>query len=551
VTATKQTVVEVSLHEIEKLLERAKREPLNEEQCALIRDLAVSYLHLTDMVKDRETSLAQLRKALFGSTSEKTKTVLEQIAQDGTAQAPADTSPEASDSPPTPPQRRKGHGRNGAGTYGGAKRVPVTHPTIKAGDCCPDCKKGRVRGLEPERLIRVTGQAPLAASVFEQQRLRCMTCGTTFKAPVPPGIGEKKYDAKSASMIGLLRYGSGLPHNRMQRLQGDFGIPLPASTQYEIVAAAAASLRPAYEEMARQAAGGQVIHNDDTKALVLQVLRDRAAAEQPIDEVADRKDDDQRTGMFTTSIVSQLEEHRIALFFTGRQHAGENLADVLRRRTSELGPPIQMCDGLDRNLPKGLATVISNCLAHGRRKFVDVAESFPAECLHVLESLRQVYHNDDLAKQQRLSSAQRLLLHQESSQPVMDELKTWLRAEIEERRVEPNSSLGTAIAYMLKRWPQLTLFLRVAGAPLDNNICERALKMAIMHRKNSLFYKTENGARVGDLYMTLIHTARLCGANAFEYLTALQENAAAVGANPSAWMPWNYANSLPPVSASP
>lgn len=87
-TATKQTVVEVSLHEIEKLLERAKREPLNEEQCALIRDLAVSYLHLTDMVKDRETSLAQLRKALFGSTSEKTKAVLAQIAQDGDAEAP-------------------------------------------------------------------------------------------------------------------------------------------------------------------------------------------------------------------------------------------------------------------------------------------------------------------------------------------------------------------------------------------------------------------------------------------------------------------------------
>ena len=104
--------------------------------------------------------------------------------------------------------------------------------------------------------------------------------------------------------------------------------------------------------------------------------------------------------------------------------------------------------------------------------------------------------------------------------------------------------------YLLKHWERLTLFLRQPGAPLDNNICERALKKAILHRKNSLFYKTENGARVGDLFMSLIHTCELCSANPFDYLTQLQRHAGELARNPSEWMPWNYQTALEPAGAS-
>jgi transposase len=123
-------------------------------------------------------------------------------------------------------------------------------------------------------------------------------------------------------------------------------------------------------------------------------------------------------------------------------------------------------------------------------------------------------------------------------------LHKWLEAELKENKVEPNSGLGKAIGYMLKHWIKLTLFLRQAGAPLDNNICEQALKKAILHRKNSLFYKTENGARVGDLYMSLIHTAELSGVNPFQYLMALQRHHQALLDEPQAWLPWNYERSL-------
>lgn len=98
--------------------------------------------------------------------------------------------------------------------------------------------------------------------------------------------------------------------------------------------------------------------------------------------------------------------------------------------------------------------------------------------------------------------------------------------------------------YLLNHWDGLTLFLRLAGAPLDNNICERALKRAIRHRKNSLFYKTLHGADVGDIYMSLIHTCELCKVNAFAYLQALQTHAQAVMASPGQWLPWNYRGQL-------
>ncbi len=192
-----------------------------------------------------------------------------------------------------------------------------------------------------------------------------------------------------------------------------------------------------------------------------------------------------RTGVFTSSIVSTGEGRQIALFFTGRKHAGENLGEVLKWRAAERDPPIQMCDALSRNLPKlpeKLEIIVGHCLAHARRRFVEVTSNFPEECRFVLESLGEVYGNDARAQEQGLSPEERLRFHQSQSGPVMDGLHAWLKVQFEERRVEPNSGLGEAISYLLKHWERLTLFLRQPGAPLDNNIAERGLKKAILHR---------------------------------------------------------------------
>jgi len=203
-----------------------------------------------------------------------------------------------------------------------------------------------------------------------------------------------------------------------------------------------------------------------------------------------------------------------------------------------------------RNEPKGVKTVLANCNAHGRRQFVDVVESFPAECRFVLETLKEVYRNETVAGTRNLTPQERLRFHQKQSGRLMGELKGWLNRQLRQRLVEPNSGLGLAIQYMLRHWRKLTQFLKVAGAPLDNNVCERALKLAILHRKNAMFYKTQNGAHVGDLFMSLIHTCRLGGVDPFAYLTALQRHAVELAAAPAKWMPWNYRKMLAPAGTT-
>jgi hypothetical protein len=377
--------------------------------------------------------------------------------------------------------------------------------------------------------------------------LRCGLCGAVFTARPPEGVGTEKYDATVSSMIGLLKYGTGCPFNRLEGLQGSLGIPLPASTQWEIIDDAFQLIEPAYAELIRQAAQGEVLYNDDTTVRILERMGKRgqqAALAEDFGQDAAGKKESGRRGLFTSGIVSTHESRQIALFFSGRKHAGENLTTVLTQRAKVLDPPIQMCDALSRNLPTELETILANCLAHGRRQFVEVADRFPKPCRYVLESFKVVYRNDAIAREQTLSPEARLEFHQAESQPAMEELQIWLIRQFEDHLVEPNSALGGAISYLLRHWEKLTLFLRKAGAPLDNNICERALKKAILHRKNALFYKTEKGALVGDTFMSLIYTCQLCEANPFDYLTVLQRHAPALAASPQDWMPWNYRETL-------
>ena len=525
--------IDVSCEELEALLE-AVRPALGEAGYQKLQAAIRTLSYVTELLETREATLERLRRLLCHSRTEKTEKVLQQAGIET-----GEKKDKVPGAPHSPKSAARGHGRNGADAYRGARKVEVPHASLKAGDQCPDCQRGKVYPQrDPGVLVRIKGQAPIAATVYELEKLRCNLCGDVFTAATPEGLGEKKYDETAASMIAMLRYGSGFPWNRLEGLQENLGIPLPAATQCEIVQETAAQIQPAGDELIRQAAQGEVVHNDDTSMRVLSLDRDAAC---DADIAAER------TGVFTSGIVSIGEGHRVGLYFTGRKHAGENLADVLRQRAADLEAPIQMCDALTRNLPKlpeKLEIIVGHCLAHARRHFVEVTPNFPQECRFVLESLGEVYGYDEATRAQCMSPEQRLRFHQEHSGPVMDKLHVWLSAQFDERRVEPNSGLGTAISYMLKHWDRLTLFLRQAGAPLDNNVCERALKKSILHRKNSLFYKTRNGARMGDLFMSLIHTCELNGADPFDYLNQLQRHAEELKQTPSEWMPWNYRETL-------
>src|SRR5215471_12829149 len=364
---TKRQRVDVNLDELDQIIDRGQRAPLSESEGGKLK----TAIH------------AMAERLLQKRSTEKTSAVL-----------PSDTAP--ADKPDTSESEPAGHGRNPAAAFRGANKVAVAHPTLHSGDTCPECHRGKLyHQKEPATLLRFVGHAPLEATVFEMERLRCNACGEVFTADEPETAGADKYDESAVAMIALLKYGTGVPFKRLEKLQEHLGMPLPATTQWDLMAAAAKLLWPVLAALIRQAAQGSVMHNDDTGMRILRLAREAG---------------DKRTGTFTSGIVSIVGAWTIALFFTGWKHAGENLAEVLKQRARELPAPIQMSDALSRNSPKvkGVEPLQANCLAHGRRQVVEVADNFPEECRYVLETLRDVYHHDAQAREQAMSPEQRL-----------------------------------------------------------------------------------------------------------------------------------------------
>lgn len=555
-------VEEVDPGRLERLLERIKP-VVSAEDYALVEKIVTSLLWLTKLVRARETTIGRLRRLVGGSGSEKTAAVI-------TAKAPAGAGPEDPEDPngaggasqgagdtaasggtpgsplagPSNPARakKKGHGRVAGAAYPGAVHIPVPHEGLCIGDRCPGCARGTLYSMpEPAQFLRIIGQAPLVAFCWDCQRLRCSACGAVYTARAPEEARGDKYDETAVSMMALLRYGLGVPNHRLAQLQRDLRTPVPASTQWEAVEERVSGVEPACQELIRQAAQGTVFHVDDSSVRILELVGERRAK-----LVAQGKlEDPERTGLHTTAVVSITGEGRkIAIVLSGRKHAGENLSDLLDKREAHLPPPIQMSDALACNTLKKHKVLESFCLVHARRNFVEQLENFPEEGRHVLEELGQVFKIDDQCREKGLCTEERLKTHQRESRPIMDALKAWMKTGLEEKRVEPNSGLGKAFNYMLKRWDGLTVFLRLKGAPLENNEAERLLKMAIRHRNNSLFFRTQHGADVADIYMTLIYTTQLHGENPFEYLTALLRHAREVAQTPAAWLPWNYRDTL-------
>lgn len=537
--------IKLNLDEVDALMQRVETGNLQDGDYEIIKSMADTIVCLNQALENKKVSIKRLLKMVFGSKTEKKDKILKNndpISSDNPEgkESPSDDKSETCDNPDKtqnnkPEKKSKGHGRTGADRYTGADREFIPHPDLKHKDPCPLCPKGKVYKLKiPGVVVRISAQAPLQATISDIEKLRCNLCGEVFTAKAPGNITGKHYDETAKAMIAILKYGCGFPWYRMEKLQESLGVPLPASTQWDKTESAADLIYPAFNELKRQAAQGNILHNDDTPMKILELMKEN--------KTRDKKD---RTGIFTSGIISVLDKDRkVALFFTGRNHAGENIGSLYQIRDKEKGPPIQMCDALSRNSSSQFETIMANCLTHGRRNFADVVSSFPDECRYVIETLAKIYKTDAKAKNQQMSIEERLEFHQHHSAPLMGKLNIWLNKQIDDKLAEPNSGLGQAITYMIKHWPELTRFLHVPGAPLDNNICEQALKRAILHRKNAMFYKTQHGADIGDIFMSLIHTCNLMKINPFKYLVALQKYSASLFKDPSRWMPWNYENAM-------
>jgi transposase len=256
------------------------------------------------------------------------------------------------------------------------------------------------------------------------------------------------------------------------------------------------------------------------------------------------KDKKERKAIQTTGLVMHLPDgHKIMLYKTGHENAGENLEEILSHRLNP-DPPMQMSDALTANGAGAQKTIPGGCMDHFRREFYDLYDDWVAECELILVHLRAVYRVDAQAKKKKLTPVERLELHQRESKPHMDAVYEWMQTQQTEKMIEPNSNLGKAIQYGINHWEKLTAFLRLEGMPISNIEVERLLKKAVIHRKNSLSYKTEKGAYVGDVMMSLIQTAKEARVNAYNYLTSIIQYKKDVKEQPEQWLPWNYLQRL-------
>src|SRR5512141_3078178 len=336
--AKRPEVVQLSTAELEQLLTDV-RGLLPPATYSLIESLLRTLVWIMGLLEQKQTTIARLHRLIFGEKSEKARKL---FPESFLAEA-ASKEPKA---------KRKGHGRKGAEDYPGAKRVKVPHPKLHLGDLCPKCLRGKLYLFQPPaRIMRIIAQPIFQATVFELERLRCALCGALFTAPPPPEAGEGKYDPSVGLMLAVTRYGMGQPMYRTDKWQSHFAVPLAASTQWKLIAAASPVPESVYEALIDHAANGRLIHSDDTTMRVHSLRQEISP-------------DDPRQGIFTTGIISQVGERQIALFFTGRKHAGENLDQILQRRAAGLDKPIHMCDALSRNFSKEFETILCNCLCH-------------------------------------------------------------------------------------------------------------------------------------------------------------------------------------------
>lgn len=435
-------------------------------------------------------------------------------------------------------------------------KKPAIKPTVhhhgieglSKGDGCPSCQAGKVYKYHPAQLLRIVGHSPFSAEQHVSEQLRCSACHEIFTAELPPevradGRPDQMYGYSAIAMMAIYKYFAASPFYRQETLQGLLGSHLSASTIFDQCQKLADHLTPVFVAMVSMAANAELFYLDDTTH---RILVKQAAP----------KGREHRSGVYSSACLAILPAsqscatgdppplplaRRLVLYQTSVGHAGEWFDEILGKRESGLPVPILMSDALSSNHVTDKDFVISLCNSHGRRGFAELALQCPEESLFALELYAVIWVNDDHCKEQGFDPQQRQAYHHAHSLPLMAQIRQWCKTQTAEGGpVEPNSNLGRAMAYFDRHYDGLCAFCHTPGAALDNNECERIIKLMVRGRKNSQFFKTENGAQVSDTITSMLATCMESNVDALAYLVAVQRNQLAVRAAPQNWMPWNY-----------
>lgn len=552
--------------EINALLARLDAGALRPEDTARVGRMLRLLLQLLGLLERKNTKIAQLQRLLFGPRSEQRGAVPAAPAPSTESSATTGTDTPA---PPAAAARGRGHGRRAATHYPGARVVACPHTAWQKGAACPCGCGGQLYELPaPAPFLRWTGTPLLQATRYDRQVLRCNGCQQRFTAPLPAGVTPETFDATADVALALAKYGAATPWERTARLQEMCGMPLPPTVQWERCEVLADALLPVYLALEQTAAQAETLGADDTKVRILAHEKRRRellaghtnntsrtnhtsntsntsninnanntdpSAPATPRQSANQKKAEALRATNTTGIVT-LTPPAVTLVQSGPHHAGERMGALLKFRAPDAPPAKQMGDALSRNWSHEAEVEVAKCWAHARRKFVEIETRFPTACALVLAWIGQCYANEKAT--QGMSASARLAYHQEKSQPVLDELQSWLAQQWDQQLVEPNSALGQALTYLENHWEGLTEFLRSANIALDNNATERALRGPVLLRKNALFFRTQHGADVGDIVQSVLQTCAQHGVNAWDYLLAVRRQPRAVRDNPAAWLPW-------------
>ena len=527
----KPTMIKVTPEQVENYLSKLESQLGDDEELYEFFSLALhGQLWLSQELEKGQLSIAKLRKLFQIQGSEK-------AANRNPKHQKNDS--KSSDSK----QPAKGHGRNAADAYVGAKVEDVPHPELFPGDTCPaeHCDGRLYEMTDPGVVIRVTG-APLAqATRYNQQKLRCAICEAIYTAPLPAGVGTKKYDASFVSMLMINKYFMSVPLYRQDRLQDYLGMPLPSSTQWDLMHAHAPMLEKLYGSLCLNAANGIGLSYDDTSVKILNEIKAKKNA---------AKGTKNKHTCFTTGIVSVHESHRVYVYMSDNRPAGQTIEALLALRDPEADPPMLMCDALSANMPPTLSKdlyILCYCLVHARRQFYELPDGYDDLADTVIGLIGSIYDHEATAK--NLDADARLAYHKKHSRPIMQKLKKYLKSQ--QKQFEPNGVAGKAIAYILTRFTELSQFIRLTNAPLDTNIVEQALKLVIQTRKSSLFYKSLDSAAFASHVQSALYSAAQNGINPCQYMTALLEHEVEVMQHPDSWLPWCYEETFKQIQAVP
>jgi hypothetical protein len=452
---------------------------------------------------------------------------------------------------------RDNHGRVAAKDCENAIQVFHQMNGLNAGDSCPACITGTVYKYASEPILSFQASTPIEVVSEHIEKCRCGSCQQIFSAIDPEILNRNsigRFSLEAVATLANMRYLNGMPFYRLEQILSEKEIKVSDSGMWDSVKGGYGRLMPLWNEFKKEVANSDNLASDDGSSRVVSLQMDIKSEQK--EAIKNKKNPDKvRSGINTTCVIAGTDHGNLILFLTGRHHCGESLGSLLQEHRVTLNSFNFMSDAASTHtqLINDYLEVIktANCLQHARDRFKQENKNFPIEAGIILGYISEVFAIERGVKQANVSNKIRLQVHKSLSLPIMNDLKQYAQSLIDQKIVEPNSNMGKYINYLKNHWSKLTAFTRIEGALIDNNACERAVKIIKRYLKNSLSYQSEEGAKVGDLFMSFGVTCKAFGISPIEYFTECMRFHEKLAENPSRFMPWNFNETIAELRADP